>query len=92
MKLKIYLLTKDSKSDRRSVSNNELYENLISKENGVNPFLAIMNYKISFKTWLKKTRQNNLEDKVETTPIEGRRVKVEIELEEFFSETDDEEL
>lgn len=53
---KIYLLTKDSKSDRRSVSNNELYENLISKENGVNPFLAIMNYKISFKTWIKKTR------------------------------------
>lgn len=51
-----------------------------------------MNYKISFKTWLKKTRQNILEDKVETTPIEGRRVKVEIELEEFFSETDDEEL
>lgn len=29
---------------------------MIKKQNGVNPFLAIMNYKITFKTWLKYAR------------------------------------
>ena len=29
---------------------------MIKKQNGVNPFLIIMNYKITFKTWLKHAR------------------------------------
>ena len=29
---------------------------IIKKENGMNPFLTIMNLKISFKTWLKHAR------------------------------------
>jgi len=37
-------------------SNEEIFNAIIKKENGVNPFLTIMNFKISFKTWLKVTR------------------------------------
>jgi len=29
----------------------------VKKENGVNPFLTIMNFKISFKTWMKFARK-----------------------------------
>lgn len=54
---KIYMKIKLTQSDKSKVSNNDIYNNIIKKENGVNPFLAIMNYKISFKTWLKRTRQ-----------------------------------
>ena len=28
-------------------------ESIVSKKNGVNPFLAVMNFKISIKTWIK---------------------------------------
>lgn len=31
-------------------------ESIVKKKNGVNPFLAIMNYKISAKTWIKHAR------------------------------------
>ena len=33
-------------------------ESIVSKKNGVNPFLAVMNFKISVKTWIKHARQN----------------------------------
>lgn len=33
-----------------------IYNQLIKKENGVNPFLTSMNFKITFKTWLKQAR------------------------------------
>lgn len=35
------------------LSNEDIFNSLIKKENGVNPFLTVMNFKISFKTWLK---------------------------------------
>lgn len=40
----------------KSVSNDELYRNVICKENGVNPFMAQMNFKITYKTWLKHAK------------------------------------
>ena len=33
-------------------------ESIVSKKNGVNPFLAVMNFKISVKTWIKHARKN----------------------------------
>lgn len=33
-----------------------IYERLINKSNSYNPFLTRMNYKISFKTWLKHAK------------------------------------
>ena len=38
------------------LSNEEIFNSLIKKENGVNPFLTVMNFKISYKTWLKVAR------------------------------------
>jgi hypothetical protein len=36
--------------------NKEIIEFVVKKENAVNPFLTIMNFKISYKTWLKHCR------------------------------------
>jgi hypothetical protein len=33
--------------------NEEIFNSIVKKEGGVNPFLTIMNFKITFKTWLK---------------------------------------
>jgi hypothetical protein len=41
---------------KKKVNNTEIYECLIKKDSGVNPFLTMMNFKISFKTWLKEAR------------------------------------
>merc|ERR1719331_569220 len=40
----------------RKQSNQEIFNAIVKKENGVNPFLTVMNFKISFKTWLKVSR------------------------------------
>lgn len=54
---KIYLMSKQKASQTtKSVSNDELYRNVICKENGVNPFMAQMNFKITYKTWLKHAK------------------------------------
>jgi chloramphenicol O-acetyltransferase len=38
------------------LDNKSIIYNIIKKENGVNPFLTVMNFKISFKTWLKQSK------------------------------------
>lgn len=38
------------------IDNDEIHNSIIKKENGVNPFLTMMNFKISFKTWVKVAR------------------------------------
>jgi hypothetical protein len=38
------------------LNNESIFNNIIKKENGVNPFLTVMNFKISFKTWLKHSK------------------------------------
>lgn len=39
-----------------NLDNEDIFNSLIKKENGVNPFLTVMNFKISYKTWLKVAR------------------------------------
>ena len=40
----------------KKINNDMIYERLINKNNSYNPFLTRMNYKISFKTWLKHAK------------------------------------
>jgi hypothetical protein len=39
------------------LSNEDIFNSIVKKENGVNPFLTVMNFKISFKTWMKFARK-----------------------------------
>lgn len=39
------------------INNDDIYNNIVKKENAMNPFLTIMNFKISFRTWLKFARK-----------------------------------
>jgi hypothetical protein len=41
----------------KKLSNDEIFNSIIKKENGVNPFLTIMNFRVSFRTWLKVARE-----------------------------------
>ena len=53
----IYLMTLSIQNKGKTYLNNEsIFNNIIKKENGVNPFLTVMNFKISFKTWLKHSK------------------------------------
>ena len=40
----------------KRLQNKDIFDSIIKKENGVNPFLTVMNFKISFKTWIKFAR------------------------------------
>ena len=53
----IYQLTRLAQSRSTKVTNEEVLYELIKKEHGLNPFLSIMNFKISFKVWLKAARK-----------------------------------
>jgi hypothetical protein len=52
---------RSQKKGGSKISNEQIFDGIIKKENGVNPFLTVMNFKISFKTWLKVAKQE-LED------------------------------
>jgi len=52
----IYIMTLKIQNKKEKQSNEEIFNAIIKKENGVNPFLTVMNFKISFKTWLKVAR------------------------------------
>lgn len=45
------------KKNKKGLSNEEIHNGIIKKENGVNPFLTVMNFKISYKTWVKFARK-----------------------------------
>jgi len=49
----------------KSQSNEHIFNSIVKKENGVNPFLTVMNFKISFKTWLKFARKKIHEDELD---------------------------
>lgn len=53
----IYLITLNIQNQTKKLSNDDIFNSIIKKENGVNPFLTIMNFKISFKTWMKFARK-----------------------------------
>lgn len=52
----IFLKTLETQQSSSSLTNDQIFNNIISKKNGINPFLTIMNFKISFRTWLKHAR------------------------------------
>jgi hypothetical protein len=56
------------KKKKIHINQQDLIDNLVKKENGINPFLLVMNFKISFKTWLKFARQE-----IDTKDGEQRR-------------------
>jgi len=89
-------------------SNEEIRESIIAKGNGVNPFIAVMNFKISIKTWIKHARMelrrlqrekqlalDHSHDPMSSLSQDDeglqQTIGVEIEVEEFFSETSEEE-
>ena len=65
----IYLMTLAVQEKGKRLTNEDIYHCIIKKENSVNPFLTVMNFKISFKTWIKFARkkvkeQHRLEHKL----------------------------
>ena len=52
-KFGIYLMTLNVQQNNKQINNDDILNSIVKKENGVNPFLTVMNFKISFKTWLK---------------------------------------
>ena len=53
----IYLMTLEiQKKGNLQLTNDDIKHALVKKENGVNPFLTVMNFKISLKTWTKQAR------------------------------------
>lgn len=49
---RIYTITREMQN-KGKLNKDELYDGLINKNNGVNPFLTVMNFKISYRSWLK---------------------------------------
>lgn len=54
----IYLITLNIQNQTKKLSNEDIFNSIVKKENGVNPFLTVMNFKISFKTWMKFARKS----------------------------------
>jgi len=67
----IYLMTMAVQNKGRKLSNEDIYNCIIKKENGVNPFLTVMNFKISFKTWIKFARKKVKEEKHKQAKLMG---------------------
>ena len=67
---------------------NAVFNTIIKKENGVNPFLTVMNFKISYKTWLKHSRKNYQDD---SSSIDMKRYMVPVDIEELVEYTSEEE-
>ena len=53
---RIYQMTLEKQNIKGKITSEMINESIVKKKNGVNPFLAIMNYKISAKTWIKHAR------------------------------------
>jgi len=107
--IKIYEMGKAMQNlGHAKTSNGEIRESIIAKGNGVNPFIAVMNFKISIKTWIKHARMElrrlqrekqqaldlHSHEPISSLSHEGegpQTISVEIEVEEFFSETSEED-
>lgn len=96
----IFLMTREKQAKSKIVTTEEITEGIIKKENQVNPFLTVMNFKISYKTWLKMARQNLKRRQRETLAITEQSTfyeekpklhQVEIEVEQFYSTSSEED-
>ena len=102
------MMTLDAQKKSKALTNEDIFNSIIKKENGVNPFLTVMNFKITFKTWLKFARKQlrqieknkrlsdgaNLNDTT-TTWVDDEKAalhSVDIEVEQVYSETDEEDV
>ena len=66
-----------------------MHDKLVKKGKSVNPFLTLMNFKISFRTWKKYSDENS--NCKHSHPAEKKHVIVDIEVENFFEVTSEEE-
>jgi hypothetical protein len=72
-----------------------VYDKLINKANAYNPFLIKMNYKISFKTWLKHARKIlneiiNPDFSVEESKPLFYNIEIEVETEREYTSEEEE--
>lgn len=106
---KIYQITlREKNMNTKKINNDDIYNNIVKKENAMNPFLTIMNFKITFRTWLKFAKKklraelrkkahdlnhnfNYIEDESSEDEENKKPYAVEIEMEQFYSCTSDEE-
>merc|ERR1711912_138865 len=99
----IYLMTlKIQNKGNKKQSNEEIFNAIIKKENGVNPFLTVMNFKISFKTWMKFARKglrlkqgdhaHQHKHDIYEHDDQPKMIPVDIEVEELYEVTSEEEL
>lgn len=101
---RILLLTlESSKQGHLQLSNDDIKHALVKKENGVNPFLTVMNFRITFRAWSKQARRNLLQaerrhngrEPASATPAdaEGKSavIAVEIDVENLYSATSEED-
>lgn len=72
---------------KKQIDNQMVYDKLINKGNAYNPFLMHMNFKISFKTWLKHAKNIESGDIIEP---KFHDVPIEVETELEFSSEDEE--
>lgn len=57
--IRIYELGKTMENSKKNqlLTKDEIVQSIASKGNGFNPFLAVMNFKITVKTWIKHARK-----------------------------------
>jgi hypothetical protein len=88
---RIFVLTENSRPPGPTVSNEEVYANLVNHGNSVNPFLTVMYYRISFNSWLNATRRDRV---IRGTPFNVEKppelIDVYIEVSETFEYTSSE--
>lgn len=91
----------------KKTSNEEIRVSIVNKGDGVNPFVAEMNFKITLKTWLKHARVQLKKERKEKQLLHHANkdldthsndddvmppgIEVEIEVEELHSETSEED-
>jgi virulence-associated protein VapD len=89
---KIYQLTlKEKNIDVNKINNEDIFNNIIKKENNMNPFLTIMNFKITFRTWLKFARKRLRAELRHQAHKEAYKLGSEACLVDEESEDDDEQ-
>ena len=101
---RIYIMTREIQNKRSILGKDELYNGLIKKENGVNPFLTVMNFKISYRTWLKfaqdRLKKDALKNELSVSESSRRSLSkekeivmypVDIEVEKYVQLTSEEE-
>lgn len=82
-----------------------IYNEMIQKSNGFNPFLTDMNYKITFRTWLRFARQRirmeeqgkdfrrmSLAQRMRDAMIKTYDVEIEMQREEEWTSEEDEDM